>query len=236
MFNAGRFDRMPLNRRAAGGDSVRLVVLIQGAWRAMVGSGENIHGEALLRAVCGGWAQAGAGTAASGHMAAGIGMRAEGKTMLPARITAAATFGGEGRLVSQTWLAGGWQARFGGAAYYGGDALVRAAFAASVAHQGACGAAYGLRGVLLGALFDAQARSRSSETTQAVFDIEIAPGETFVVDSGAYTAFLGEKNVIDKQKGAWLLLNRDIVEIRVESDAGRASDLALEMDYMERWL
>lgn len=65
-------------------------------------------------------------------------------------------------------------------------------------------------------------------------NVTLRPGESIEIDSGGFTVFKGEENILHLHKGDWIKAHRENVGIDVESGTG--GDLTGTISYMERYL
>ena len=71
-------------------------------------------------------------------------------------------------------------------------------------------------------------------TTTTIIDVTIPPGMEIQIDSDIFTAWLRDDNIIHLYNGEWIMLNRQIVSIDLDSATG--GNLEGEMIYNERFI
>jgi len=72
------------------------------------------------------------------------------------------------------------------------------------------------------------------ETKELILMVNIEPGQTLIIDSEFYTAFLDNQNVLDKHKGDWIEIDREVKNICL--DSGTGGEMEAKILYEERWL
>lgn len=236
MINRGRMNRMPVNAVMDGGMDARLVLVLGEQARAMVGSGENIH-EAMFAAE----AVEGLGRGAAGEHEAqaldvrlGAGGRAYAVYMLSGRL--AGQMDGRAQGLTTTWLAADCGAKVLGYAFFGRELVARLEGADVFGGAARSGQDLRLPVTLADVAVGAAVSGRELVCEEAVFDLYISPGSVLEIDSDGYTVTLDGRSVIDAQRGAWLRLDRDVVDVRVEAAMGRVSDLVGEISYRTKWI
>ena len=68
----------------------------------------------------------------------------------------------------------------------------------------------------------------------ALISVTVPPGSVLCIDSENYTVTLDGKNILHLQNGAWIVMDRSLYSISV--DSGTGSDLSGEIVYTERYL
>lgn len=86
----------------------------------------------------------------------------------------------------------------------------------------------------ISALVDSQITSILFSVVDAVFDIDIPPGSTLVIDSNNYVVLLDGEDVIWCQSGEWLFLNRNTYDVTFDLVGGTEAEK--KVLYTERWL
>ena len=75
----------------------------------------------------------------------------------------------------------------------------------------------------------------SSQEEQAVLiRVSLPAGSELRIDSERYTVTLDGENILHLQEGDWLMLDRDLCEITV--DSGTGAELTGKMVWTERYL
>lgn len=236
VFNLGRFNLLRFNVRAGDDDDIRLTSEMGAFVRAMVGSGENIFEAGHVAEAMGGRSQGAAGEPEAQAMGVWTGCAAAAETVLPVQMRAVERVDGAQRMVTISWIVGEWLASLLGAGTAGGN--VRGEMQAEAALSGTVryGAEVHAGTLALDEAVLGYLDSRTMATEEILLDVTIPPGGKLVVDSNTYEVLLSGMNVIDKHSGAWLHLDRDVSEIRLDVTKGRAGDLRAELAYVEKWM
>lgn len=238
MFDTGVFDRILFGRAAQDDGSIELVLELWAQMRQMVGSGENIHDELYIQEAAEGRMMAAAGTACRLAFDARMAQEAAVRPSLCLTLSAKLVFDGWARGVWMSHLTLDFAGEMGSYAYFGrelwlgGYGGMAAAWGAAMrlGGDGTIGPAW------WDAWMDAVVSRRRLRTVEALFDVDLGPGQELVVDSDDYTVLLEGRNAIDKHSGGWLVMSGQVLDVRFEVQRGRASDLRVMGDFREKWL
>lgn len=236
MFDVGRYNVGRYNVRVQEGDEVRLVATMALIVRAMAGGGEDIQelmfaGEQVL-----GHGQGAAGAHEALALGVEAGASAVGYPVFLVREKLIAEAGGAARMIVWCYPGGEWMAGVDGAVSCGGELTYGLDLGGGLAARAVYAAECHMEPLWADEGFFAQVTTRLFHVEEAFFDLVIPPGATLVVDSGGYVVLLDGENVIARQKGAWLWLDRDVAEVVLDVAGGRRGDLAVEMLYQVKWL
>ena len=116
----------------------------------------------------------------------------------------------------------------------GEDIHLQEAMSAAVRFAGTMGSKYTAEEIACYAIINALVSTAVFDTVFAEIDVSIPSGGKLVLDSENFVALLNNENVLDKHSGAWVEINRNVVEIKV--DSGSTAQLSINMLYTERYL